>query len=99
MRVFSKLTLASVSVLALLASLCYNQKTNVGALRIKRRLKLTTLLFSFRGLWSVCGTLRIYGRWDDTYELGEYCFSLLRDHVSTELFFQLSGNRGACNSG
>ncbi|WP_241007442.1 hypothetical protein [Streptococcus thermophilus] len=29
--------------------------------------------------------------------MGEYCFSLLRDHVSTELFFQLSGNRGACN--
>ncbi|MGZ0982784.1 hypothetical protein ACXOYK_02835 [Streptococcus thermophilus] len=23
--------------------------------------------------------------------MGEYCFSLLRDHVSTELFFQLSG--------
>ena len=70
----------------MLACLCYNKKTNVGALRIKRRLKLTTLLFSFRGLRSVCGTILIYGKWDDTYELGEYCFSLLRDHVSTELF-------------
>lgn len=53
---------------------------------------MTNAIIRFqRGLRSVCGTLWIYGRWEDTYELGEYCFSLLRDHVSTELFFQLSG--------
>lgn len=38
--------------------------------------RVTECLWNYSDIW----------KWDDTYELGEYCFSLLRDHVSTELF-------------